>query len=228
MKILIEIKTAVILLFLVSTINAQDSVRINSQDTLKKFTKQKIVYTKNEPRANWGAAVMYGENGFGLTGTIYKNIGRTTDLFFSLSFSGISDANEVEYVDYYGNVYVSNKVNRIFSIPLNIGLKKYIFHDDIEGNLKPFLTIGVAPTLLLSTPFDKSYFSAFGYTQADFAIGPFAGIGLEYIETQSMGLSINLRYYYLPVLSDGIMSIKDKQITDVGGIQLSFGFNFQH
>ncbi len=222
------IKTAFLLLFFAGIINAQDSIKITKQDTLKKFTKQKIVYAKNEPRASWGVSVMYGENGFGLTGTIYKSIGRTSDLFFSLSFSGISDANEVEYVDYYGNVYMGDKVSRVFSIPLSFGLKKYVFHDDIEGNLKPFFTIGVAPTLLLSTPFDKNYFKAFGYTQADFAFGPFAGIGLEYIETQSMGLSINLRYYYLPVISDGVSSLRNKPITNVGGVQLSFGFNFQH
>ncbi|MCX6161305.1 MAG: hypothetical protein NTV87_08220 [Ignavibacteriae bacterium] len=228
MRVSTYIKAGVLLLFSACTINAQDSINITRQDTLKKITKKKIVYTKTEPRSSWGVSVMYGENGFGLTGTIYSSIGRTSDLFFSLSFSGVSDANEVEYVDYYGNVYISNKAYRVFSIPLSFGLKKYVFHDDIEGNLKPFFTIGVAPTLLLSTPFDKNYFKAFGYTQADFAVGPFAGIGMEYIETQSMGLSINLRYYYLPVISDGVSSLKDKPITNVGGVQLSFGFNFQH
>ena len=172
---------------------------------------------------SWAVGMLYAENGFGLFGTYSKRIGRTTATMFRLSISGVSDPNEVENYDYYGNSYVRGKINRVYASTLSIGLMHNIFFDDIEGNFKPFIKGGIAPTLILTTPYDKSFFGSFGYTQTSFGLGVFGGLGIEYYESRSLGMSLGIEYYYIPVLGNEVTSIIGKNITNVGGLQ--FGFN---
>lgn len=181
-----------------------------------------------EKRNHWGIGLMYTDNGFGVSGTYFKNIGRTTDLTFKLAISGVTDPSEVEYYDFYGNSYTAGKVNRVFLTSLSIGIKKNVFYDDIEGNFKPFVKTGIAPAFVLTTPFDRSFLKAFGYAQPGFAFGGYAGIGIEYQESNSIGLSISADYYYLPVIGREILSLQDKPMKNLGGIQLTFNFLFLH
>ncbi len=181
-----------------------------------------------EKRNHWGIGFMYTDNGFGVSGTYFKNIGRTTDLTFKLAISGVTDPSEVEYYDFYGNSYTAGKVNRVYLTSLSIGIKKNVFYDDIEGNFKPFVKTGIAPAFVLTTPYDRSFFKAFGYAQPGFAFGGYAGIGIEYQESNSIGLSISADYYYLPVIGREILSLQDKPMKNLGGIQLTFNFLFLH
>jgi hypothetical protein len=183
---------------------------------------------ETEKRNSWAVGLMYTDNGFGLSGTYFKPIGRTSDLTFKLSISGVTDPTEVEYYDIYGNSYIKDKINRVFLATLSVGIKHNIFYDDIDGNFKPFVRAGLSPAFAMTTPFDRSYFKAFGYAQPGFAFGGYAGAGIEYYESKTVGLSIGIDYYYLPVFGREIMSLKDKAITNLGGIQLNFNFMFLH
>jgi len=177
-------------------------------------------------RSSFAAGFLYTEGGFGIHGTYYAPIGRITDLMLKLSFSGVSDNSEVEYYDPYGNSYIRGKVNRVFMMPLSIGIKHNIFYDDLEGNFKPFIRGGVAPTLVMTTPYNESFFAAIPDMQTGFAAGPFAGAGLEYYESKTLGMSIALDYYYLPVIGRTIYSLQDKPMNNLGGAQISFTMLF--
>jgi hypothetical protein len=177
-------------------------------------------------KSSFAAGFLYTEGGFGIHGTYYTPTGRITDLMIKLSFSGVSDDSEVEYYDMYGNSYIKDKVNRVFMMPLSIGIKHNIFYDDIEGNFKPFIRGGAAPTLIMTTPYNQSFFAAIPDMQTGFAIGPFAGAGIEYYESKTLGMSIALDYYYLPVIGREIYSLYNKPIDNVGGAQISFTMLF--
>ena len=179
-----------------------------------------------EMRNHLGLGVLYSEKGYGITGGYYKPISYSSDLFVNFSIAGISDNREFEYFDYYGNSYVPNKLNRVFIMPLNIGIQHYIFKDEIENDFKPLVSIGITPALVLTNPYDRGYFNALGYFNAAFAFGGFAGIGLEYNQTKNLAFSLNFRYFYLPVIGSNVMSLKDSPMKDLGGIQLVFGLNF--
>jgi hypothetical protein len=179
-----------------------------------------------ETRNNFGFGVIYSDKGYGLSGGYYKSLSRSSDLFINLSITGISDTREFEYFDYYGNSYIQDKINRVFMLPLNIGMQHYLFKDDIENEFKPLLSIGITPALVLTNPYDKSYFKAFGYFNSAFAFGGFAGVGMEYQQSRSIAFSMNFRYFYLPVVSGSVISIKDSPMKDLGGVQLVFGVNF--
>ncbi len=188
--------------------------------------QNKTVYKKKEVRDSWSVGVLYSENGFGLYGTYFKDIGKTTDLFFKLSFSGVTDDREIEYYDIYGNTFVRDKENRLFKIPLSIGIQKYVFADDLEGNFRPIVNAGIAPALIVSNPYEKGFFTAIPYSKAAFAIGPFIGAGLVFQEAKNLGMAITFNYYYQPVIVNEVMSLKDKPIKNVGGIELNFSVKF--
>jgi len=190
------------------------------------FAQTQLKYTKKELRNNWGIGFTYSESGVGISSSLYAPISRSTDLFFNLLVSGVSDSRELERYDIFGNSIIPNKVNRIFMVPLSIGIKKELFKDDIEGDFSPVVNFGVSPTLVLTNPYDRSFFNAIGYTQAKFAFGGFGGIGVNFRQSKSMALSVNINYYYIPIIGGSIESIQNNKIKDVGGFQLAFGLNF--
>lgn len=196
------------------------STLIYSQDTIK-YTK-----VKNEKRNSWSLGLNYGENGFGPYAGLYSSLGRTTDMVFSISISGVTDEREIERFDVFGNSVVVNKINRVFMIPLSAGIRKELFKDDIDGDFLPIFNIGVAPTLVLTNPYNESYFAAFGNTQTYFAFGGYAGFGVSFRQNKSMSMNVNFNYYYLPLIGDGVQSLQYNTINDVGGLQLSLGVIF--
>lgn len=179
-----------------------------------------------EPRNHLGLSILYTDKGYGISGGYYKPISHSSDLFLNFSIEGISDSREFEYYDYVGNSYIPDKLNRVFLLPLNIGIHHYLFKDDIENDFKPLINFGITPALVLSNPYDKSYFKAFGYFNAAYAFGGFAGVGMEFEQSKSLAFSLNFRYYYLPVVSGSVMSIKNNSMKDLGGMNLVFGVNF--
>jgi len=190
------------------------------------FAQTQLKYTKKEPRNNWGIGFTYSESGVGISSSLFIPIGKSADLFLNLLVSGVSDSRELERYDIYGNSIIPNKVNRIFMVPLSIGIKKELFKDDIEGDFSPVVNFGVSPTLVLTNPYDRSFFNAIGYTQAKFAFGGFGGIGVNFRQSKSMSLSVNINYYYIPIMGEAVESIQNNKIKDVGGFQIAFGLNF--
>ena len=207
-------------MILICLILISSSTLIYSQDTIK-YKK-----VKKEKRNSWSLGLNYGENGFGPYAGLYSSLGRTTDLVFSISVSGVTDEREIERVDVFGNSVVVNKINRVFMIPLSAGIRKELFKDDIDGDFLPIFNIGVAPTLVLTNPYNESYFAAFGNTQTHFAFGGYAGFGVSFRQNKSMSMNVNFNYYYLPVVGDGVQSLQYSTINDVGGLQLSLGVIF--
>jgi hypothetical protein len=218
-----KVKLLIILLLLTNFALSQ----VDPKPEIKTDNLKPVLNVK-EPRNQFGLSFLYSERGYGISGSYYKPISNSSDLFLTLSITGVSDSREFEYYDYYGNSYIDNKVNRVFMIPLNIGLQHYIFKDDIENDFKPLINFGITPALVLTNPYDKTYFKALGYFNSALAFGGFAGIGIEFQQFKNLAFSLNLRYYYLPVVSGSVMSLKDTPMKDLGGMHLVFGVNFLH
>jgi outer membrane protein W len=181
----------------------------------------------NDSRNNWGLSFNYTEKGFGISSTYFIPVWKDTDLFFNLLISGVSDDRELELFDpLTGTSSIQGKENRVFMIPLSIGLQKYMFKDDIEGNFKPLVSAGITPTLVLTNPADISFFKALGHFETGFAFGGFVGIGMEYVQTKNISVNFHARYFYLPVIGKEINSLENTPINNVGGLQFVFGVNF--
>ncbi|MFA5806023.1 MAG: hypothetical protein WC879_15405 [Melioribacteraceae bacterium] len=159
------------------------------------------------PNNTWGVDIMFGEGGFGL-GTFYRRL-VTQDLtgFIDFSISETKDEREVQYIDYFGNTFTPDKVNRSFQMPINFGLQYRLFSESLTENLRPYLTFGVGPTLIITTPYDKEFFNAFGYAQTKYAIGGYVGFGANMGTSKSNLVGLNVRYYYTYVFGEGIENL---------------------
>ncbi|PKL83809.1 MAG: hypothetical protein CVV24_03155 [Ignavibacteriae bacterium HGW-Ignavibacteriae-3] len=156
------------------------------------------------PDNSWGVDIMFTEGGFGL-GTFYRNkLGQNLTGFVDFSISETKDDREINYIDYWGNSFTPNKVNRAFMLPLNFGIQYRVFSDILTENLRPHISIGVGPTILLTTPYDEEFFSAFGRGKANYAIGGYIGFGANMGTSKSNLIGLNVRYYHTQLLGDGI------------------------
>ncbi len=159
------------------------------------------------PNNAWGVDVMFTEGGFGLGTFLRKSLGTDLTGFIDFSISETKDEREVTYIDYFGNTFTPDKVNRSFQLPINFGVQYRLFSESLTENLRPYLTAGVGPTLIITTPYNKEFFNAFGSAQTKYAIGGYVGFGANMGVSKSNLIGLNVRYYYTYVLGDGIENI---------------------
>lgn len=197
-------------------------------DSTKSSYKSYRTETKVSKKSPFELNFLYTEKGFGPSVSYYFTQTQNTDYFINLAITSVSDGRELTKVDYYtGDTYIANKEHRLFTLPLSIGVKKSLFKDDIAGSIFPTLTAGVAPTLILSNPYEEGFFTAIGHTTTSFAFGPFAGAGIIFAQDKSTTtFTFDLRYYFLKVLGKEVNSLKNTPIDNVGGIQLGLGVHF--
>ena len=191
----------------------------NSELTLK---------PKNELNNSFGINLLFSDNGFGLGATFYKQLSPNVSGFAGIMFSGAKDNREFEQIDIFGNTNTPYKVNRLFMVPINIGLQYRLFKNDVTDNMRPFVNFGVSPTAIIYTPYDKSFFPAWGYARAKYTVGGFVGLGLDYVTNHSSSLEMNIRYYYINLFGEGVNSISTSDKKFFGGLFFNFSYNFMH
>lgn len=180
------------------------------------------------PSNAWGVDLMFGDGGFGL-GTFYrKSLNTSLTLFADFSISESKDDKEVEYVDYFGNIIVIGKVNRVFLLPLTFGFHFRLFEKQLTENLRPYLQIGVGPNFILSTPYEQEFFEAFGDARFQTAAGGYVGIGANFGLSKENLMGINLRYHYTHLFGAGIENLEGRSRTDFGDIFLSLSIGLMY
>jgi hypothetical protein len=176
------------------------------------------------PHNAFGIDVMFSEGGVGL-GTFYRReISQKITIFSDLSISESKDDQEFDYYDIFGRpIPVYGKKNRVFLVPLNLGIQYRLFEGIIYDNLRPYLNLGIGPSIVFTTPYDKEYFDAFGKAHANYAIFG-ANFGLD----KSSLIGINLRYYVIHLFDEGVETLYGKFRKNLGGIFLTLNFGFMY
>jgi len=180
------------------------------------------------PNNTWGVDIMFGDGGFGL-GTFYRRA-FTDNItgFIDFSISEGKDEREIQYIDYFGNTYTPNKVNRAFLMPVNFGMLYRLFPEALTENLRPYLTFGIGPTLIVTTPYEQDFFSAFGDAKAHIAVGGYIGFGANIGISKSNLVGLNARYYYNRIIGSGIELMTKSNRKDFGQftIMLTIGIMY--
>ena len=142
-----------------------------------------------------------------------------------LSFSEAKGDREFEYYDYYGNSYVVGKENRVFLIPLTIGLHYRLFEKDLTDNLRPYLMAGFGPAFSISTPYEEEFFSSFKYSEFDLAAGGYIGFGADFGLSKKNLLGLSMKYSYAKFLSGGVEQMTGVIKKEIGTffIELNIG-----
>jgi hypothetical protein len=173
------------------------------------------------PPHTLGLDIMFGEGGFGLGAFYRKNLTDELTAFVDLSVSEAKDENEFEYVDYWGNVYVYGKKNRILLLPVNFGAQYRLFSQSLGENLRPYIGGGIGPAVVITTPYEKEFFSAFGKAQAKYTLGGYIGAGANFGIDMKSSVGVNIRYYIIHLFGDGVESLAGRPRNDVGGFYIT-------
>jgi hypothetical protein len=175
-----------------------------------------------------GLDLMIGESGFGVGGFYRHQTSNEFTMFTDISISEAKDEREFEYIDIYGNTITYGKKNRIFQIPLNFGFQYRLFEYQLEDNLRPYLTLGVGPSLVITTPYAKEYFNAFGDAKFYLAAGGYVGFGANFGLDKSNLVGLNFRYYLINFFNKGVESLDGRFNKTIGGFFVSINFGFMY
>ncbi|MFH1194923.1 MAG: hypothetical protein V1720_04380 [bacterium] len=180
------------------------------------------------PDNSWGVDLMFGDGGFGL-GTFYRySVSRDLSIFGDLSFSESSDKREIEYYDYWGNKVIPFKENRVFILPLNVGVHYRLFTETITETLRPYIGVGVGPTMIVTTPYNMEYFDSFGKAKAKFAAGGYVCFGANIGSSKSNLVGLNFRYYFIHMFDEGVENMQNSFKKDLGHFYLTLNIGLMY
>ena len=175
-----------------------------------------------------GFDLLVGESGFGLGGFYRKELSTKFTLFADVSFSEAKDEREIEYIDIYGQSFTVGKVNRVFQIPFTFGAQFRLFENQLTDNLRPYINLGVGPTIALTTPYNQEFFKAFSYAKPYYAVGGYVGLGANFgLDTKNL-IGINMRYYYMQFLDEGVEILYHRYRDYLGGFYITLNFGFMY
>lgn len=176
----------------------------------------------------WGLNIILSNSGFGFGAFYEVYFWKNTNLFINLYLSGVRKTDEFEFYDpYTGELFIPGKVNRLYMFPLTFGLSQSFLTEVLGTNFTPYANIGLGPTFIVSTPYDKEFFTSLGYARMYIRFGIFVGLGVNIPIADKSYFGVSGRQYWIPFGGSGLESIKDKPIKDFGGFFLGLNFGIK-
>lgn len=167
--------------------------------------------------------------GFGIGGEYRRVIGSQTEGVINLRITGLRDASEQTFTDFFGQQAIPNKFQRAFAFPLMIGMRQRLFADRVQEEYRFFVSASTGPVMAVSIPyfedrnnngFREQFRNNFepindifsGWGQGDWHAG-LAGelkVGVDFGRTFSSVTTVEFSYYfnYYP---DGIQMMMPNQ-----------------
>ncbi len=200
-----------------------------SDDTLFVFTPARPLIDstsiKQDVEDVIGFDLLFSNSGFGVGGFYQHNYSQNLAGFINLGVTGSRKSDEFEKYDNTAQDYlVPGKINRLFTLPLMVGIRYRLLDEVLVDNFRPFFNIGAGPSMIVALPYQYSFFTSFGHARAYFTGGGFVGIGAE-VGGRKPLLSVNIRYFYIP-FKPGLESLQNESITDFGGLFLTMNVGF--
>lgn len=180
------------------------------------------------PNNAFGIDILFSEGGFGLGAFYRRQITPAFTVFSDFSISESKDEREFDVYDYFGTPITIGKKNRIFIIPVNLGVQYRLFRKSITDNLRPYLNAGVGPTISIITPYELEFFESFGKAKMKPAFGSYIGIGANFGLDKSSLLGINLRYYFIHFFDEGVESLYDRYKKNIGGFFVTINIGMMY
>lgn len=174
-----------------------------------------------------GADILFSGSGWGIGAFYQRQIFENGTFLLNFGLSGRRNTDEFENAWMGPIPVVSNKVNRLFMIPITAGIQYRVLAEQLQDSFRPFVMAGLSPTIILQTPYIQDgiyyeFFQSFGYTTTHFRWGAVFGLGSMFgnpAEGSVMGFT--LRYYTIPFGGEGLESIQGVPINNFGGVFLT-------
>lgn len=174
-----------------------------------------------------GLDVLFSGSGWGFGGFYHYKLFEDGTVFGNFGISGRRNTDEFENA-WLGPVpVVSNKVNRLFMIPMTLGVAYRLFSGTLQESFRPFISLGVTPTIIIQAPYIQDaiyyeFFNSLGFAQTHFRWGGMFSIGANFGDpTEGSVMGVQMRYYLIPFGGGGLESVRGLPIENFGGVVLS-------
>ncbi|HLR91159.1 MAG TPA: hypothetical protein VK040_09395 [Balneolaceae bacterium] len=102
----------------------------------------------------FGFGFVMNNFGFGVGGEYRKVVARQTELTASLRITGLRDASEQTFTDFFwGQQVIPNKYQRAMAFPLMLGMRQRVFPGFIQENYRFFLSGSLGVAAAFSYPY---------------------------------------------------------------------------
>ena len=91
--------------------------------------------------------------GFGIGGEYRRVIGSQTEGVLKTRITGLRDASEQTFTDFFGQQAVPNKFQRGFTFPLMLGMRQRLFAGSVQEEYRFFLSAAAGPVMAFTYPY---------------------------------------------------------------------------
>jgi hypothetical protein len=143
----------------------------------------------------FGAQVLLTNSGFGIGAFLSRQTSPVHTFSAEISLSAVKDEREVAFFDRFGQRDVPNKANYLLEFPIQFGLEKRLFRDQIEDNFRPFIYASAGPLLGWLYPYfdDKNGNGVFDDEERSFDV--FSGLSSgRFVPGINVSFSIGARF----------------------------------
>lgn len=163
------------------------------------------------------------DNGYSIGYYATKELTSLFSLTASVFFSGARNTDELEAYDpFTGQFYIPGKINRLFMLPITLGLRTYLFPAELSKEFKPFFHTNVGMNIIISNPYQLGFFEAWEEASVYYKPVVTVGFGASF-SNRIRPLEISLRYQYSPFGGEGLESILGNPLKNFGGLYISLG-----
>ena len=82
--------------------------------------------------------------------------------------------------------------------------------------------------MVLTSPYEKEFFNAFGSAHANYALGGYIGLGANFGTDKKSLIGLNIRYYMIHLFNKGVESLYGRPKNNFGGIFLSISLGVMY
>ncbi len=174
-----------------------------------------------------GIDLLFSQSGWGIGAFYHYRVSDDGSVFGNFGLSGRRNSDEFENAWLGAIPVVSEKVNRLFMIPMTVGYQYRLFSESLQETFRPFVCAGITPTIIVRTPYIHDgvfyeFFQSFGYAETYFRWGAMFGVGSLFGNpTEGSVVGFTARYYTIPFGDPGLESMREMPITNFGGVFLS-------
>lgn len=173
-----------------------------------------------DEREHFGVGVLFSSSGLGFGAHYVWPLGGAFTATVEAGITGTRERDEFERWDpVLQDNRVPGKVNRVFTLPVTVGIRYRVLAGSLDHTLRPYVSLGAGPSVAFNLPYEYSFFESFGHTGIHFTGGGYIGLGAEFGDG-SPAIGLNARYFFIPI-SPGIESIAGEPMRDLGGLFLT-------
>src|SRR5205085_11806694 len=118
------------------------------------------------------------------------------------------------------------KINRIFVLPITLGLQYRLFAETLSDNFRPYITAAGGPVLVLTNPASETFLDALHDTKSDWTGGGYLGVGANFGLDHKSTFGANVRYS-ITLYPKAVESLAGSSLTAFSGLFLTvtYGYN---